>query len=252
MARIRTIKPEFWTDDRVGECSVSARLLFIACWTFADDHGGLDRSAKQLKAQAFPYDVIDCEPLVQELIGAGLLIEYAVNGKKYLHIKGFATHQKIEKPGRPRVPLPEPSPTPPRALPDPSALESKGMESKGRERKGCVDAREAFGFIRESYPEFSGRQDWLTAEHHARLRVENGDASWEQLLAGVERYRAYVASGGASSPRFVLSPARFFSDADRPWSQPWKPPPTKAEHRTRSNLDAAAEFMRNTDPGNAA
>jgi hypothetical protein len=105
MARIRTIKPEFWTDERIGECSMPARLLFIATWNIADDHGGLDRSAKQLKAQAFPYDNIDCEPLVQELLSARLLVEYESGGKKYLHIRGFRKHQKNEKPAAPRFPL---------------------------------------------------------------------------------------------------------------------------------------------------
>lgn len=106
MARIRTIKPEFWVDEKVGECSTNARLLFIASWSFADDKGSLERSAKQLKAQAFPYDTIDCEPLVQELIDAGLLIEYpGGDGKIYLHVSHFSEHQRIDKPGKPRVPL---------------------------------------------------------------------------------------------------------------------------------------------------
>jgi hypothetical protein len=60
MARIRTIKPDFWTDEALADCSPTARLLFIATWSFADDHGNLERSARQLKAQAFPYDNIDC------------------------------------------------------------------------------------------------------------------------------------------------------------------------------------------------
>ena len=29
MARIRTIKPDFWTDEKVVELSAFARLLFI-------------------------------------------------------------------------------------------------------------------------------------------------------------------------------------------------------------------------------
>lgn len=125
---------------------MSARLLFIATWNFADDHGGLDRSAKQLKAQAFPYDNIDCEPLVQELLNVGLLIEYEVDGKKYLHIKGFRTHQKVEKPAKPRVPLYEHSLKTPRVLPESSPSSggsspvssgsSLGRESKGKEGKG--------------------------------------------------------------------------------------------------------------------
>lgn len=138
MARIRTIKPEFWTDDRVGECSVSARLLFIAAWNFADDKGGLDRSAKQLKAQAFPYDVIDCEPLVQELIRQGLLIEYEAQGRKYLHINGFLKHQKIDNPAKARIPPYEEPPEKAEDSPRPTgglAAEGKGKESKGREDK---------------------------------------------------------------------------------------------------------------------
>ncbi len=135
MARIRTVKPEFWTDERVGEVSPNARLLFIGTWNFADDHGGIDRSAKQLKAQVFPYDQIDCEPLVQELLVVGLLVEYEANGKKYLHIKGFAQHQKVEKPGKPRVPIYEPSVSPPRIVGEASGKTPCGREkeSKGRE-----------------------------------------------------------------------------------------------------------------------
>lgn len=139
MARIRTIKPDFWTDEKVGECSVSARLLLIACLNFSDDHGGLDRSAKQLKAQAFPYDQIDCEPLVVELINVGILIEYEVDGKKYLHIKGFQKHQKVEKPARPRIPIYEPSGSPRGGLGEESPSSSGsslGREGKGREERG--------------------------------------------------------------------------------------------------------------------
>jgi hypothetical protein len=143
MARIRTVKPEFWTDRRVGECSANARLLFIATWNFADDHGGLDRSAKQLKAQAFPYDHLDCEPLVQELLGVGLLIEYEVRGEKYLHIKHFRKHQRIDKPQNARIPVYEHSENVPRTLPESSKTiqRSKGLEGNGMDRKG--EEREA-------------------------------------------------------------------------------------------------------------
>ena len=105
MARIRTVKPDFWTDERIGQCSPLARLLFIASWNFADDHGGIGRSAKQLKAQAFPYDALDCEPLIQELLDTGLLVEYAVEGKTYLHIKGFRKHQRQDNVAAPRFPV---------------------------------------------------------------------------------------------------------------------------------------------------
>ena len=58
MARIRTIKPEFWTSEQVMECSPLARLLFIGVWNFCDDAGNHPMSAKTLKALVFPGDDI--------------------------------------------------------------------------------------------------------------------------------------------------------------------------------------------------
>jgi len=105
MARIRTIKPDFWTDEKLTECSISARLLFIGTWNFADDNGNLDRSAKQIKARVFPLEQLDCEPLLQELIAQQLLIEYSYEDRLYLHIQGFNKHQLINRPSKPTCPL---------------------------------------------------------------------------------------------------------------------------------------------------
>lgn len=133
MSRIRTIKPEFWVDERLGECSTSARLLFIATWTFADDEGNLDRSSKQLKAQAFPYDNLDPEPLVQELLSHDLLTEYGQNGNKYLHINNFAKHQRIDRKSPPRFPLYDDSLNTRRVLDEDSRL--NGREGSLREEE---------------------------------------------------------------------------------------------------------------------
>jgi hypothetical protein len=106
MARIRTVKPEFWTDEKVVECSIPARLLFIGLFNFANDKGCLERSPRRIKMQVFPADSMDCEPLIQELITHGLLTEYSVNGVQYLRIQGFLKHQKINRPSQTNIPLP--------------------------------------------------------------------------------------------------------------------------------------------------
>ncbi|WP_196015298.1 hypothetical protein [Klebsiella variicola] len=106
MARIRTIKPEFWTDEKVVECSFEARLMFIGMFNFADDKGNLVRSPKRIKMQIFPADMIDCEPLIKELTVAGLISEYSVSGVEYLHIEGFSKHQKINRPSATTIPAP--------------------------------------------------------------------------------------------------------------------------------------------------
>lgn len=47
MARIRTIKPEFWTAEQVMELSRDARLLFIGMWNFCDDAGVHQRHTRR-------------------------------------------------------------------------------------------------------------------------------------------------------------------------------------------------------------
>lgn len=163
---------------------MSARLLLIASLNFADDHGGLDRSAKQLKAQAFPYDDIDCEPLVQELLKAGLMIEYSANGKKYLHIKGFRKHQKVEKPAKPRIPVYESSPTPPLVLPDdspspPRLVAVSSSEGKGRDLKIGQSDFDRFWI---AYPKKVKRK--TSAEIWNRKRL---DSKTGELLADIQR-----------------------------------------------------------------
>jgi hypothetical protein len=147
MPRIRTIKPEFWTDETVGECSIPARLLFIATWNIADDRGNLERSTKQLKVQVFPYDTVDVEKLVRELLKLRLLTEYEVDGKIFLHINGFHRHQKIDRPSAPRCPdydcslstqrvFVEDSSSTQGQFGDGSWTEGKGREGRGKEGKG--------------------------------------------------------------------------------------------------------------------
>jgi len=54
MPRIRTIKPEFWTDDKIVELSFPARLLFIGLWNFCDDWGRMEYKPKSIKLRIFP------------------------------------------------------------------------------------------------------------------------------------------------------------------------------------------------------
>src|SRR5687768_1567342 len=105
MPRIRTIKPSFYNDDKLIECSVSARYMFIGTWVCADDAGNLERNEKQLKLWIFPFDDINVGACLDELITHGLLIEYSVSAKNYLHIPGFAKHQVINRPSKPVCPV---------------------------------------------------------------------------------------------------------------------------------------------------
>jgi len=107
MARIRTIKPEFWTSEQITECSVSARLLFIGLWNFCDDDGRLVDSPKQIKMRIFPGDdfaAADIEDMLRELAEHRLLVRYIVEEKGYIQIRKWKLHQKINRPNPSNIP----------------------------------------------------------------------------------------------------------------------------------------------------
>lgn len=133
MARIRTIKPEFWTNERVMECSVSARLLFIGMWNFADDLGRMPLAPKTIKAQIMPSDDVSSDTIlgmVEELSGNGLVLLYEVDGRKYIQITGWQ-HQRIDKPQPGRCPAPINGYS--KSIPGMVATEGKVVEGSGKE-----------------------------------------------------------------------------------------------------------------------
>ncbi|HKJ73541.1 MAG TPA: hypothetical protein VKA19_05440, partial [Alphaproteobacteria bacterium] len=133
MARIRTIKPEFWTNDKVVECSVNARLLFIGLWNFADDAGRLDDSARQIKMKIFPGDDLttdDVEGMLSELSLNNLIVRYVVGDKRFIQVRGWH-HQKINRPQSSKIPAP--SETIHGTVSEETLPEGKGREGKGKE-----------------------------------------------------------------------------------------------------------------------
>ncbi len=110
MARIRTIKPEFWEDEKLAKLPVHARLLFIGTWNFADDNGVLLANPVLMKSHIFPYEDIGISTIsewIDMLVENGMLIRTTYNGKDYLVIRKFLIHQKINRKSiRINIPLP--------------------------------------------------------------------------------------------------------------------------------------------------
>ena len=110
MARIRSLKPEFWTDEKVVTLPFPARLFFMGCWNFARcDHGHLDDNALSLKLRILPADDVDAQELLDALVEVGLLDRYEKDGRSYLHIRNFGSHQKVETRWNTRCPYCSPA-----------------------------------------------------------------------------------------------------------------------------------------------
>ncbi len=96
MARIRSIKPEFWTDATIVQLPFEARLLFIGLWNFCDDDGYISDEPDQIRLQILPNDNIDCDLLIDLLVASELIDRIVLSdGKQILKIVNFSKHQRI-------------------------------------------------------------------------------------------------------------------------------------------------------------
>ena len=96
MSRIRYIKPGFFCDEDLADCSPWARLLFAGLWGIADKAGRLEDRPRRIAAAVFPYDRdVDVDACLHELCEHGpLIIRYEASGAHYIAIPGWSNHQK--------------------------------------------------------------------------------------------------------------------------------------------------------------
>lgn len=111
MARIRSIKPEFWTDSKTGTLSEFAKCLLLGLLGQSDDYGVIEWRPMEWRAKIFPYHSDTTtgaveKALTEELLPAGLIIMFSRKDdegvlKQYAFIKNFSKHQVINKPSKP-------------------------------------------------------------------------------------------------------------------------------------------------------
>lgn len=110
MARKRMLDPSFWSDERIGECSIEERLLFMGLISNADDEGYGRANSKLLKSLIFPYDDFttgQIESWLGHLAGSDMVILYQYEGQTYYKVKNFLKYQVINKPTKSILPTVE-------------------------------------------------------------------------------------------------------------------------------------------------
>lgn len=256
--RARSIKPGICDNEVLGTADPFYTLLFERLWMIADREGRLEDRPLRIKAQAFPYrDGLDVEPMLAWLAKEGFIVRYEIDGKRYIQVLEFKKHQKPHANEQDSV-IPPPRKEESTAKVVPPSNQGSAMDAlnpsslnpdSGLLTPDCISrTREpepgvSFTQVKAAYPAFTGRQDWISAQHYANQRIERDGLTWSDLHAAVERYRAYCDSGGVSGPQFVMTPAKFFSGADKPWMQEWAPPPNKAQVKQDKNISVAQRWL---------
>lgn len=152
MARIRSIKPEFFLHDKLFKAEKKSKLplrvAFPGLWTVADREGRFKWKVSELKLQILPHDRVDFEKVLQVLEQEGFIKKYVVNEKEYGFIPSWFDHQKI-RPDEAKSVLPAPPNTtrvnPSEPVTNPSEsnttriVEGKGKEGKGGEGNDLIE-----------------------------------------------------------------------------------------------------------------
>jgi hypothetical protein len=113
MARIRSIKPDFWKSETIAALSMQTRLTFIGLWSYVDDNGVGRDQERLIMAEIYPLEEDPRETLahvhrsLDELADAGRVVRYTNKGRAYLRIANWDEHQKIDRPNKSRHPLPD-------------------------------------------------------------------------------------------------------------------------------------------------
>lgn len=195
MARIRTVKPEFFRHEGLQDLEranpgKNVMLVFIGLWGHCDKGGKFEWRPRQLKLDILPFLDFDMESTLELLHSAGFLDRYDVDGKAYGRIPSFKDHQRIggkeaQEPDR----FPDSSQGNIREAPE---KHLPAQEGKGREGKGALSDKSDFARWYQAYPRHEARGDaekaWRGLKPMPALEV---------LLAAVEWQR----SDGCLQPR---------------------------------------------------
>jgi hypothetical protein len=232
MARIRTIKPEFFTSEDIVSLSPLARLLYVATWCEADKEGRLVWKPATFKLRYLPGDNCDINALCDELVNAGLIVLY---GDGLAYVPSFKAHQHLN-PRESESQLPVPTRGPRVPTRQPRVVDAQGgREGKGREGKDKPPALPA-GFVLfwEAWPNTTRK---AAKRQCCDKWVAMGcEAMTEKILAAVataKRSDAWRKDKG----QFIPAPLVWLNQ------ERWEaPPPEEFEagewHETRSGIEA--------------
>lgn len=140
MPRIRTIKPEYWTDEKLASLDPLTRLVFLGLMSNADDAGRLVDNVKLIDGMLFPYTDESSRDSLDTLARLSRVTRYtSASGQKLLQITNWEKHQKIDRPSKHCLPGPDDPESvkrpPDEALPDHSRDTRETLATPSRDTR---------------------------------------------------------------------------------------------------------------------
>lgn len=203
MARIRSIKPEFWEDEKIAALPYGCRLLYIGTWNQADDNGVIRGNPAILKSKIFPYDdtlrVGEVSKWLDALVKARMLVPISYKGESYYVVRTFHSHQKFD-PRYPNYIIPReevekilaalPTDTqatepPPPNPPDPQGEEPPPLSAIPQDD---IDFKAFQEWIKKKAPTVARMQHPFTKEEYLQLRKDFPPEFVKDLLIAMDNW----------------------------------------------------------------
>lgn len=220
--RIRTIKPEWLEDERLALASANARVMSIGLILLADDFGNGRAHPALLRSRVLP--LASREELFRALaeLEGWFVSIYEQGGQQYFSIRNWGKHQRVDKPGKPRVPPPGGPPEPRREPPIRTAYFARGrttglikigssidpvarLVDLSRQSPETFELLAVGGVESELHAELAADRvhgEWFRESSRvlAKIREYGGDPETPIAVAGYEGARtALVLAGGVGS-----------------------------------------------------
>lgn len=178
MARIRFVKPEFFSDARLVRLKPITRLFYIGLFTQADREGRFTWNEDDLKVKLIPYDRVQASDCLEQLRAVSRIVRYGSAGQ-YGQIINFLKHQYIN-PREPDSKLPKyEGGTIPVSYQSDTGILDKGIRNKD---KGERELKNSLSYL-EKIPD----QD-------KKYFTDRFEMSQRQLLSKAESFFLYCTS----------------------------------------------------------
>lgn len=226
MARIRTIKPDFWKHEELSELPESVHMLAAALLNYADDEGYFNANDKLVKAECCPLrePSVSIHDALTMLSNVGYLrLGKSTDGKRFGHIINFDLHQRVNRKTPSKIKniaiAWDDSVSAHAQLTESSPLEGKGKEGKGTKTADAVTAGKDYAFNGDiihlvqsdvdkwskAYPninligELTARDTWLASPRAKDSDRENWFIATSNYLKNADA-KALAAKSARDSP----------------------------------------------------
>jgi hypothetical protein len=176
MARIRTIKPEFFRNEKLQDLhnahpELQIMMLYIGLWTLCDNQGVFEWKPRSIKLDILPFVDYDIAESLELLMHNGFIIKFQHEEKLYGYVPNFLKHQRLPskevKEGK-RYPEPlqhrfvsgsEPVRTQFATGSQQGLQEGKGREEKEKEKERTTDYAQAREIAADEFEILSPEED---------------------------------------------------------------------------------------------